>query len=424
MQDDPLAPALTIKKGGSGGKTKLITVMEQLAKAAKRKLHFQEYNKAYYENNKQTLKRPQPVPRATTYKKKAIVPVPVTYTGTPETWELLTNKQRYRVVNAAHIKSYASHWNAMNKKRTPSSYKKQYRKRGIEYKRNSPCRTRVANKLHASRPATKARLLAHRAHPANRELARVRRRTHASRINAIEKEYVTEFLRKNTDIQLKSHLLTSTQMDSMLSTLLDSKTPTIVDNLHGLTLRQAFVDRQLYASMYIWLARDSGITKRPGQSFAEAERFILRDPRPVLVNGDTGQRYRATDSSYRDIQLVTIPLATFDTACACSAFETKLQTYFDTRRFGVERMWRVCGAGKLYQKLRRCDINAIEKSGNRTPTFTCGISYINNVRIQGLNSENFVTSIRSGTDGQLSKVQQPAKWLATYKRDLAMFGDF
>jgi hypothetical protein len=40
-----------------------------------------------------------------------------------------------------------------------------------------------------------------------------------------------------------------------------------------------------------------------------------------------------------------------------------------------------------------------------------------------MNAENCITSIRSGSEGQLSRVQQPARWMATYKRDLEMFGE-
>jgi hypothetical protein len=413
-------------KKRDGTSKKILSVMEQLANVVKKKLYFQEYNKEYYAKNKARVRRPRSlgkVPRAKQYKQKAIADAPETYTGTQEEWRLLTTKQRYRVMNSVHIKAYALRWQAANKRRTLPYYKEQFIRRKVEYKRKSYSRIRTVQKFRASTPIVKARKRAYKALPANQQRERVRRKAHRTRLNSIEKDYVTEFLRRNPNIILKSHIITSSQMDNMILRLLDSKTPSIVDNLHGLTLREAFVDRKLYASVYVWLARDSGVTKRPGQSFAEAERFLLCDPRPTLINGDTGQRYRGNDDSFRDIGLVTIPLASFDTACACSAFETKLQEFFNSRRYGCEKLWKVCGSGRLYQKLRRCDIAALEKSGSTTPVFTCGISYVNHVRIQSLSSNNIVTSIRSGSEGQLSKIQHPAKWMATYFRDKEMFGD-
>jgi hypothetical protein len=420
--DKPIT-VLPIKKRDVNTK-KIMTVMEQLAKTAKKKLYFQEYNKGYYAKNKEKVRRPRirgKVTRAKKYIPKEIVGAPITYTGTPEEWRLLTTKQRYRVLNSVRIKAYAVRWQATNKTRQLSHFKKQYVRRNVEYERKKSLRIRVNRNLRT--PTEKARLRAYKAKPECQQRERDRRKAHRTRLNTIEKDYVTEFLLRNPNIRLKSHLLTGKQMDNMILHLIDSKASSIVKNLHGLTLREAFVDRKLYASIYIWLARDSGVTKRPGQNFAEAERFLLCDPRPTLINGDTGQRYRGNDDSFHDIGLVTIPLASFDTACACSAFETKLQEFFDSRRYGCEKLWKVCGSGRLYQKLRRCDITALEKSGSNSPVFTCGISYVNHVRVQSLSSNNLVTSIRSGPEGQLSKVQFPAKWMTTYLRDREMFGD-
>jgi hypothetical protein len=407
---------LPIVKKRSEHTTRLITVMEQLAKSIQKTLLFKEHNNKV--KNKSRMKRPRingKLTKVKQYEQKAIVETPGTYSGTPEAWRLQTNKQRYRALNSVQARAYQS----SNKNETLSCYKERFIRRGVPYKRKHDPRVRVVRTF---KPVEKARLRAYKAHPVNRERERERRKAHRDRLNAIEKGYVTEFLRLNPSIQLKSHLVTDQQMNNMILRLLDSKSSSIVDNLHGFTLREAFVDRKLYASMYIWLARDAGVTKRPGQHFAEAERFLLCDPRPTLINEETGQRYRGNDKNYQDIGLVTIPVASFDTACACSAFETKLQQFFDTRRYGCEKLWKVCGSGRLYQKLRRCDINALEKSGSNTPVFTCGISYINHVRIQGMNAENRITSIRSGQEGQLSRVQQPARWLATYRRNLEMFG--
>ena len=241
-------------------------------------------------------------------------------------------------------------------------------------------------------------------------------------MNNIERDYVTEFLRTNPDVQPKSHLITDKQIEGMLIKLLDSRTPTILAALQGFTLREAFVNRKLYASIYIWLARGSGVDHRPGQNYSESERFLVRDPNPILSNADKGTHYKVGTEDFKDMGLVSIPLATFDTASACSKFETHMQKFFDSRRYGTEKLWKKAGAGKLYQKYRRNDIAAMEKNGSNSLIFSCGISVLHDVRMASSDSANVLTTIRSGKEGVLSKINQPARWAATLARDHQMFG--
>ena len=283
-------------------------------------------------------------------------------------------------------------------------------------------RLRIVRTTQKTLPAVKARLRAYQALPATKERIRARNKARAKRVNAIENEYVTEFLRTHPDVQPKSHLITDAQIEGMLVKLLDSRTPTISAALQGFTLREAFVNRKLYASLYIWLARGSGVARRPGQKYAESERFLVRDPNPILTNGDDGKHYRVGSGDYRDIGLVSIPLATFDTASACSRFETHMQKFFDFRRYGIEKLWKRAGAGKLYQKYRRCDISAMQRTGSNSLVYTCGITVLHDVRMASSNASNYVTSIRSGDEGVLSTVNQPARWTATLARDRQMFG--
>jgi hypothetical protein len=173
----------------------------------------------------------------------------------------------------------------------------------------------------------------------------------------------------------------------------------------------------------VWLARGDGVTKRPGQGYSEAERFILNDPVPILTEYDTGKRYKVGTDSYKDLGMTYIPLVQFDTACACSAFETKLQVLFDSRRYGIQRLWKQAGAGKLYQKYRRCDINYMQKTGDYSPVFTVGMSVIPHVRMQSSNSAHYVTSMTSGVEGQLSAINPPARWKNTWARNRDMFGE-
>jgi hypothetical protein len=241
-------------------------------------------------------------------------------------------------------------------------------------------------------------------------------------VNNIEKDYVTEFLRTNPDVQPKSHLISDAQIEGMLRNILDRRTPTILAALQGYTLREAFVNRKLYASLYIWLARGSGVDHRPGQNYSESERFLVRDPNPILSNADKGTHFKVGTEDFKDMGLVSIPLATFDTASACSRFESHMQKFFDFRRYGMEKLWKTAGAGKLYQKYRRCDIAAMQKNGSNSLVFTCGISVLHDVRMASSNASNCATSITSGDEGILSQINKPARWAATLARDQRMFG--
>ena len=67
------------------------------------------------------------------------------------------------------------------------------------------------------------------------------------------------------------------------------------------------------------------------------------------------------------------------------------------------------GGGKLYQKYRRCDISAMQKTGSTSLVYTCGITVLHGVRMSSCNCANYVTSIRSGEEGILSMFNQPAR---------------
>jgi hypothetical protein len=351
---------------------------------------------------------------------------------------LASEKVRYRAKAAVESDSKIAYrwWYKKNKKQMTDDINNQLKDNNMNttntvYTAATAARKRAANKdrvrivrtTRKALPSTKARLRAYQALPATKERIRIRNRTHASRVNAIENEYVTEFLRTHPDVQPKSHLITDAQIEGMLIKLIDSRSPNIMAALQGFTLREAFVNRKLYASLYIWLARGSGVDRRPGQNYAESERFLVHDPNPILSNSEAGQHYRVGSEDYKNIGLVSIPLATFDTASACSRFEAHLQKFFDFRRYGMEKLWKKAGAGKLYQKYRRCDISAMQKTGTTSLVFTCGITVLHDVRMASCNASNYVTSIRSGEEGILSKINTPARWAATWARDRRMFAD-
>ena len=388
-----------------------------------------------------------------------IKPPPATYDGDDAAWCALSVNQRMairnpekkkqwrsdnKLKNAAKQKVYRARRYAMNKtkhyayvkayraknKTKHYAYVKAYRAKNKDQintsqrqrNKTNKYRTRIIRTAWKTYGVGKARLRAYQALPATKERLRVRNKARASRVNAIEKEYVADFLRENPDVQPKSHLITDAQIEGMLMKLLDSRNPKIIGALQGFTLREAFVDRKLYASLYVWLARGTGVDKRPGQNYAEAERFLVRDPNPILSNAEAGKHYTVGNAEYKQMGLVTIPLASFDTASACSKFESRMQTFFDFRRYGMEKLWKKAGAGKLYQKYRRCDIAAMQKTGSNSLVYTCGITVLPGVRMASCNSANVLTSIRSGEEGILSKVNQPARWAATWARDQQMFG--
>ena len=78
-------------------------------------------------------------------------------------------------------------------------------------------RVRIVRTTMKALPSTKARLRTYQALPATKERIRTRNKTRASRVNAIENEYVTEFLRTHPDVQPKSHLITDAQIEGMPS---------------------------------------------------------------------------------------------------------------------------------------------------------------------------------------------------------------
>ena len=249
----------------------------------------------------------------------------------------------------------------------------------------------------------------------------VRNKARALRVNAIEKDYVRDFLRKHPDVQPKSHMIKDQQIERMFQTLLDSRSSKIVDALQGFSLREAFMKRKLYASIYPWLARGTGVDKRPGQHYTESVRFLIK-PNPILTNGDEGgKHYRIGTEGFNNLGLVSITLAEFDTASACSRFESYVQKYLDTRRYGMEKLFKKAGAGKLYQHYRRCDVNYMVRSGDHSPVYTCGITVLHDVRMASCNAANHVTSMRSGDEGQLSLINKPARWEATWARNCRMF---
>ena len=135
-----------------------------------------------------------------------------------------------------------------------------------------------------------------------------------------------------------------------------------------------------------------------------------------------GKHFKVGTKDYKDLGLVSIPLATFDTASACSRFESRKQNFFDFRQYGMEKLWKKAGAGKLYQKYRRCDIAAMQKTNSNSLVYTCGISVLHSVTMASTNSSNVLTKIRSGEEGILSTIHQPALWAKTMARDRIMFG--
>jgi hypothetical protein len=340
--------------------------------------------------------------------------------------------RKYRLNNKEKIKAYHAKQYALHKAKH-MAYAREFYARNKHLFKATRDRKRAANKGHKRvvntirkviLPASKARSRAYRALPSTKERVRLRNRVRASRINFIEKEYVAEFLHTHPEVQPKSHLITDHQIKFMFEKLLDERSSKITNALGGFTIREAFLERKLYASIYPWLARGSGLDRRPGQNYAECERFLVKDPNPILTNGEYegGKHYRTGTESFKNLGLVSITLAQFDTASACSRFESYMQNFMDTRRYGMEKLWKKAGAGKLYQKYRRCDITHMEKYGDFKPVYTCGITVLPDVRMASCNTQNFVTSIRSGDEGQLSKINQPARWAKTWARDQAMFG--
>ncbi|KAJ1464949.1 hypothetical protein T484DRAFT_1757730 [Baffinella frigidus] len=188
-------------------------------------------------------------------------------------------------------------------------YSKEYRKEYNEnyYARNKD-RLRVVQKAWKSRPATKARTRAYKAQPAQVEQRRIRNKERASRVRHIEKQYVTDFLRTHPDVPVTSRDMTEEQAHAQMLQLIDSTNPTIIERFNGMTIREAFFKRGMpYSSIYVYLSRGSGIDRRPGQSYAECERFLLSDPNPVLTQLD-GKHYKANTTAYRELELRSMAL--------------------------------------------------------------------------------------------------------------------
>ena len=303
------------------------------------------------------------------------------------------------------------------------AYQKAYAARPTVRAKAIACRNLPANKTklraYQNLPDTKARALAHRNLPENKAREQARNRARASRVQRIEKQYVKNFLVKHPELVVTSGKLTDAEARVQLMELLHSRAPHLLGALSGMTLHEAFVKRKLNASMYIYLARGTGLQKCSGRNYSESERFLVNDPNPTLTQLD-GSHYKVSQQAYKDLGLKFLPMATFETASACATFEAGAQEYFDKRWLGGEKLWKVTGAGRVRATFRRCDISYMERTGDYTSVFTCGITWTEGVCFQGLNDQNQLTRIVSG-EGQESKVHQRKRWADTWARDRAMF---
>jgi len=297
------------------------------------------------------------------------------------------------------------------------------RERAREYRVRNADRIRVVRKAWKALPATKARLRAYKAQPANIKRARARSKARASRVQFIEKEYVTSFLRAHPDVPITSGKMTDAEAHIQVMELLNSTNETILGRFEGMTLREAFEKRGMaHSSLYVYLSRGSGLDRRPGQSYAECERFLVADPNPILTQLD-GSHYKASTPAYRDLELRSMALRSYDTVSAAAKVEAALQHFLDGRGYGHQKLWKIAGVGKIRATFRRCDINNMIKTGNYRPEFTVGISWVDHVRWRSTNSDNVLSSITCGSEGQPSKINRPKRWANTWARDRNMFGE-
>jgi hypothetical protein len=405
----------------------IATVMQHLSKVANKQLHGCDDN----ENASLTTTGARPKQ----YKTKAIAVMPPTFKGTPDEWTRLTNKQRYRVLNAVKIKAYGLKWRTTNShyglqwrtankqtisnKTSSPTYKKQYKRPDTKYNRFV---SGVRKILSSARPATKARIRAYRKKPVNRDRVRAREKSRRNRVQYIEKEHVVSFLREHPDVPVKSAKMTDADAYMQVQELLDSHNPTILQAL-GMTLRNAFEGGgKPHSSLYVYLSRGSGLERRPGQRYTESERFLLSDPNPVLTTLD-GSHYRVSTPAYEALELRSIALCSYDTISAASKVEAALQHFLDARSYGCEKLWKVAGVGKIHATFRRCDINNMINTGNYRPEFSVGITWIENVRWRSTSADNVLTTITCGSNGQISKINRPTRWIKTWKRDQEMFSN-
>jgi hypothetical protein len=426
MDEDDTHALVHVAQNKCKNRPILMTVMEQLAKVANKTLSFQDDQKSDHVENMDLLEEQPPRrERSKQYAKKPVGEAPSTYNGTPEEWLLLTNKQRYRALNSVKIKAYGIYWRANNKTTTSLSvYKRQYRKREKQSEQKRAGRVGIVRKVSSIRPATKARLRYYHAQPVNRARVLARNKARASRVQFIEKAYVTEFLKLHPDVPTTSAKMTDTQAHVKALELLNSRDPAILEAFQGKTLREVFERGMLYASLYVYLSRGTGLSSRSGQSYPECQRFLIADPNPILTQVD-GVHYKRGQQAFKNLELRSISLCSFDTVSAAASVEAALQKHLDGLTYGTQKLRMIAGVGRIRATFRRCDILSMLKIGDFRPQFTVGITWIENVRWRSTNAHNIVNSITSGSEGQASIInyRKTKRWTNTLARDREMFSD-
>jgi hypothetical protein len=337
---------------------------------------------------------------------------------------LAAKPKRIRIVDAVKRKAYKlRRCIARNEAGLLPSSNPRDRARARAYRIRNADRIRVVQRAWRSLPATKARLRAYNAQPANVKRERARSNARASRVQFIEKGYVTSFLREHPHVPVTSGTMTDREAHLQMLELIHCTNKTILDRFNGMSIYDAFKKRGMgHSSVYVYLSRGSGLERRPGQSYAECERFLVADANPILTQID-GRHYKPSMSEYKNLELCSMALRSYDTVSAASKVEAALQHFLDGLGYGHQKLWKIAGVGKIRAMFRRCDINNMVKTGDYRPEFTVGISWIDQVRWRSTNADNVLASITCGTEGQPSKINRPKRWANTWARDRNMFSE-
>ncbi|KAJ1467053.1 hypothetical protein T484DRAFT_1756163 [Baffinella frigidus] len=173
----------------------------------------------------------------------------------------------------------------------------------------------------------------------------------------------------------------------------------IFNTLGGMTLRTAFWDGNSNASFYVSSARGDADC---GGGHAESIRFLVNNKNAKYKSVLSQAHFKYSDKAFKDLEYVYCPIRICSSWADCTKIEAALQLLFDFLPLGERRLWMRSGNGCSTLRLRKCDMQYIEATGDKSPKFMCGITVIKNVsvveRTIDANGNDIVVSIIAGHD--------------------------
>ena len=245
--------------------------------------------------------------------------------------------------------------------------------------------------------------------PIVRRKLNLQRNVYGQRIRKANMDKVAKYISDN-NIDIDTGVTFDEDAFKDLVELMDDKTSTIgkaIFDALGMTLRESFWDGNFNGAMYALTSRGDGDV---GAGAAEAVRFLVNNRGTTILTHPDGKDFKYSQSEFKNLQTTYVPLRICNSFANCTTMESAFQLLFDFLPLGSRRLWLRSGVGRSYLALRKMDMKYIEKSGDKSPKFMCGITIIRNVsvseRTTDPNGKEIVSFITCGI-GTRCKVNQP-----------------